>query len=162
MESKVAVYESHDRAIEAVHLLSEKHFSLKNISIVGKAEVINDHMHLKPNTELSNAPLALGAVAGTVVGLLTGIGVFAIPGFGFLYGAGAVIGSIAGFDIGILGGGLGTLLSAIGFKEDSVVKYEKHLHEGKYLLLLSGSEQDVIKAEHILHTEGTHLVTFEN
>jgi len=157
MESKVAVYESHEKALNAVHLLNEKKFPLKNLSIVGKADMINDHMHLKSAVSDNNAPMAIGAVVGTVVGLLTGVGVFAIPGFGFLYGAGAVVGAIGGFDLGLVSGGVGALLTMIGVKKESALKYESHLHEGKYLLLVKGSMDDITKAEHILHTEGTHL-----
>lgn len=157
MESKVAVYESHEKALNAVYLLNEKKFSLKNISIVGEAEIIENNIHLKSRTPLINTPLAIGTIAGTVTGILTGIGIFAVPGFGFLYGAGAVVGAMGGLDFGILSGGLGTILALIGVKKDAVVKYEEHLHEGKYLLLVNGNMEDITKAEQILHTEGTHL-----
>ena len=39
MESKVAVYESHEKALNAVHLLNEKKFPLKNVSIDRKSVV---------------------------------------------------------------------------------------------------------------------------
>lgn len=157
MESKVAVYESHEKALNAVQLLNKNKFPIRNISIVGKAELIEDHMHLKSRTSLINAPLAVGAIAGAVTGILTGIGIFAVPGLGFLYGAGAVVGMMGGLDFGILSGGLGTILTAIGIKKEAVVKYEEHLHEGKYLLLVHGSIENITQAEHILHTEGMHL-----
>lgn len=157
MESKVAVYDSHEKALNAVRLLNENKFPLKNVSIIGKAEIVEDNIHLKSHTTLLNAPLAIGTIAGAVTGILTGIGVFAVPGLGFLYGAGAVVGMMGGLDFGILSGGLGTILDFIGVQNDSEVKYEDHLHEGKYLLLVHGSMDDIIKAEHILHTEGTHL-----
>ena len=141
MESKVAVYESHEKALNAVHLLNEKKFPLKNVSIVGEAIIIEDHIHLKSKVPLINTPLAIGAIAGTVTGILTGIGIFAIPGFG----------------LGIVSGGLGTIFASLGVKKDAVVKYEEHLHEGRFLLLVNGSMDEITKAEHLLHTEGMHL-----
>ena len=157
MQAKVAVFESHEKAFNAVKLLNEKKFPLRNVSIIGKAVIVKDNIHLKSNDVIVNAPLAIGTIAGAVTGILTGIGIFAVPGLGFLYGAGAFVGMMGGLDLGILGGGLGTILAFIGVKKDSVVKYEDHLHEGKYLLLVHGSMDDIVKAEHILHTEGTHL-----
>jgi hypothetical protein len=56
-----------------------------------------------------------------------------------------------------LSGGLGTVLAFIGVQNENIVKYKDHLNEGKYLLLVHGSMNDIEKAEHILHTEGTHL-----
>ena len=52
--------------------------------------------------------------------MLTGLGLFAIPGFGVLFGAGAVIGAFAGFDAGIIAGGLSTILVELAIKEESV------------------------------------------
>ena len=48
-------------------------------------------------------------------------------------------------------------LAGLGFKDDKVVKYEQHLKEGKFMLLLKGTLDEIKSAEHILHTEGTHL-----
>ncbi len=102
MEVKVAVYDTHEKALNAVRKLDDNKFPLTEVSIIGKAELIEDHMHIKSTEPMVNAPAAIGSVAGIVAGILTGIGIFAIPGFGFLYGAGAVIGAIGGFDIGII------------------------------------------------------------
>jgi membrane protein DedA with SNARE-associated domain len=92
-----------------------------------------------------------------VLGLLAGIGTFAIPGFGFLYGAGALVGAIAGFDIGLVSGGLVTLLTTLGINKDKVVRCKEHLEEGKFLLVINGPAEEIEKAKEILHIHGTHL-----
>lgn len=157
MKSKVAVYETHDKALNAVKRLKDTNFPVKKVSIVGKALIIDDHMYLKSLDTLKTLPIALGTIAGIVIGILTGIGVFAIPGFGALYGAGAVVGAAGGLELGILGGGLATIFAHLGIKKNDVLKYEQHLHTGNFLVVVQGDLKEIEQAEHVLHTEGTHL-----
>ena len=141
----------------AIKKLSEHGFPMKQLSLISKVEDKEDHLHLSDPSKASNIPMLVGFGAGPIVGLLTGLGIFAIPGFGFLYGAGAVIGALGGFELGLLGGGLATLLTTLGVKSDSHLKYTKHIEEGKYLVCLHGNLDEIKKAETVLHTEGTHL-----
>ncbi len=157
MTSKVGIYESHEKALLAVKALNTAHFPLNKVSLLGKAEIIDDHLHVKSCETAGKGPVVISAIAGPVLGILTGLGLFAIPGFGFLYGAGALIGAIAGFDIGLVGSGIITILVALGFKKESVVKYEEHLNEGKFLVVVQGDLKEIKAAEHILHTEGSHI-----
>jgi len=157
MKSQVAVYDSHEKAINALKVLNDNNFPMNKVSMLGKAEVIDDHIHVKSLEGMKNAPALLGAGAGTILGLLTGVGAFAIPGFGFLYGAGAVLGALGGFDIGIITGGIGSLLATIGIKKDKVVKCNEHLKAGKYLIAVQGTPEEVKTAENILHSHGTHI-----
>ena len=157
MKLKVGVYSSHQKALQAIEALAKANYALDKVSIIGKAEIINDHVHVKSYDTIKDSPLMIGSVVGPVLGLISGLGVFAIPGFGFLYGAGALIGTIAGFDLGVLGGGILTLLATIGIKKDSRIKYEEHLNEGKFLVIVEDTLEKVKHAEKILHTEGIHL-----
>jgi len=157
MKSKVAVYGSHEKAINAIKALEKASFPLKRVSLLGKAELTDGNVHVKSFETIANAPVVVGSVVGPALGLMTGLGMFAIPGFGVLYGAGAIIGTIAGFDLGVISGGLITLLATLGIKMESAAKYEEHLHAGKFLVIVEGSLEEIEQAEHILHTEGTHL-----
>lgn len=157
MKSKIAIYDTHDKAVEAIKVLNSQNFPMSNVSLLGTAEIIEDHIHVKSMEGIKKAPAIIGMGAGTVIGLLSGIGVFTIPGFGFLYGAGALVGAFAGFDLGIVTGGLVSFFSFIGIKEDNVVKCEEHLKQGKFIVVVNGTLEEIEKAEHILHTEGTHL-----
>ena len=138
-------------------MLSQKDFPMDNVSLLGKAEVIEDHIHIKSLDTIKKAPALVGMGAGTLIGLLSGIGVFAIPGFGFLYGAGALVGIIAGLDLGLVAGGFISLLTFTGIKEEEVVKCEEHLKEGKFMVIVNGAKEEIERAKHILHTEGNHL-----
>ena len=157
MKLKVGVYASHDKAIQAIHALKKADYPLNKISLIGKAETIDDHVHVKSFDSVKNGPVVIGSIIGPVLGLMTGLGFFAIPGFGFLYGAGAIIGTIAGFDLGLISGGVFTLLATLGIKKESSIKYEEHLNEGKILLVVEGNLNEIERAEQILHTQGTHL-----
>ena len=157
MKLKVGVYPSHEKAIQAIQALGKANYPLNKVSIIGKAEIIDDHVHVKSFDTVKNSPLMIGSIVGPLLGLITGLGVFAIPGFGFLYGAGAVIGAIAGFDLGLVGGGIITLLVTLGIKKESTIKYEEHLAAGKSLVIVEGNLQEIERAEKILHTEGIHL-----
>ncbi len=155
MKTRIVVYESHEKALEAVTRLKNVGFPLDKVSLIGEAQIVNDHMYLKSLEPLKNIPLAVGAVAGIVSGLLTGMGVFSIPGFGFLYGAGAIVGAIGGFDFGIICGGLATILIQLGVKKNEVIKYEEHIKEGKFLLKLNASDKEIAKADFVLNIKQT-------
>lgn len=156
MKTQVAIYDSHEKAIKAIEELNKNKFPMKHVTLLGQAEVVDDHIHIKSIEGVKASPLLVGVGAGTIVGILTGIGVFAIPGFGFLYGAGALIGAFAGLDFGILTGGLGTILTNIGMKKDHIIKFNEHLKEGKFLVVVNGPKEEVDKAKEILHAHGEH------
>ncbi|WP_348822409.1 hypothetical protein [Flavobacterium aestuarii] len=157
MKSQIAVYDTHDKAVSAIKRLSQENFSMDHVSLLGKAEVIEDHIQVKSLDTIKKAPAVIGMGAGTLLGLLSGVGVFAIPGFGFLYGAGALVGIIAGLDLGLIAGGAISLLSFTGLKEEELVKCQEHLKEGKFMVIVKGAQEEIERAKHILHTDGNHL-----
>ena len=157
MKSQVAVYDTHQKAIDALDKLKEASFSMEKTSLLGQAIIVDDHVHVKSHADDNLKVTAAGVVAGSTLGILTGLGIFAIPGLGFLFGAGAIVGGIAGLELGVVGSALFSLFSTIGFKKEEIVKYEEHIKEGKFLVIVRGSLEEIEKAEHILHTEGTHL-----
>jgi hypothetical protein len=103
------------------------------------------------------AEVGIGAVVGPVLGALIGIGIFAVPGLGFLYGAGALVGALAGFDFGLIGGGIASALTLMGMKEPDAQKYEAELQSGKFIVVAQGNDEEINKAAAILHEHGTHV-----
>ena len=85
---------THNAAVEAVKTLKNAGISERNLSILGKATVTDDNIHIASGepAKLAAAEVGAAAVLGPVLGVLTGVGLFAIPGLGFLYGAGALVG----------------------------------------------------------------------
>lgn len=158
MKTIVGVYGHHTDAVKAVQTLKSAGFTENKISLISKAELVNDHIHVRASQNAEKAEISIGAIGGAVVGALTGIGLFAIPGLGFLFGAGALVGAIAGLDIGIIGGGLAAILTSVGVDKTLAAKYEKDLNAGKYLVFVRDeSEADIKKAHEVLHTLNLQL-----
>lgn len=161
MKATIGVYNSHTDAVDAVRVLKEKGFPAKHLSILGKAEGMEDNIHIATGEPAKLAAKEVGAAAviGPVLGVLTGVGLFAIPGFGFLYGAGALMGAIAGFDFGLIGGGVATALTLLGMHNEHAKEMEKYLAEGKSIVVAQGSEEELDKAKSIIEAHGIHTHT---
>ena len=158
MNATIGIYDNHDMAIEAIQELKDSGYPVSQLSIMGKAEteVVDEEMQVSPEYPLKLAGLGAGTVLGTTLGILAGVGIFAIPGMGFLYGAGAIVGAIAGFDFGLIGGGIASALATVGVKDENLKKYHDALEQGKFIVIAHGNEADVNKAKDILHEHGTH------
>jgi|OM-RGC.v1.037405622 hypothetical protein len=46
-KAAVGVYDSHNKAISAVKRLHKHGVEVDNISLIGKAEIVEDHLHAK-------------------------------------------------------------------------------------------------------------------
>jgi uncharacterized membrane protein len=158
MNTTIGVYDFHDDAIEAVLELKQAGFPVKKLSIIGKAEeeVVDEEMHVMPKNPLNLKGVSIGTTLGAAIGVLTGVGLFAIPGLGFLYGAGALVGAIAGFDFGLIGGGIASVLTTVGVNSEETHKYQENLAEGKYLVIAQGNEAEMKKAKEVMDAHGKH------
>jgi len=153
MNTIVGIYSTHEKAIEAVEELKRAGFPVQQVSLIGKAVIIDDLMHVKHNRRIKNVPAITGAILGPVLGILTGIKLFAIPGFGFLFGIGAVLGALAGFSIGIACGGVLSLIAILVIKSRSVLKYHEHIEEKGFQVVAHGNRDEINKAKKILDSQ---------
>lgn len=150
MNTTVGVYDTHEKAIEAVQELKRAGYPVQQVSLIGKAVIIDDLMHVRHNRGIKNVPAIIGAILGPMLGLLTGVKLFAIPGFGFLFGIGAVLGAMAGFSLGIAGGGVISLAAILVIRSRAVLKYHEHIEEKGFQVIAHGNENEVNKAKQIL------------
>lgn len=158
MTTTIGVYETHAQALEALHELKIQNFPVSKVSILGQADVKNAHSQAD-DAEISKQAgkgVGIGILTGSTLGILTGAGVFAIPGLGFLFGAGALVGALAGLDFGLIGGAIAGALS-IGLHKEHHEKYDQYLKEGKFLLIVHGSVEEAEQAKNILHQHGKHI-----
>ena len=155
MKATIGIYKTHDEAVKAVKALQESGFPMKDVSIIGNAEMVDGHMHVKSKLP-EEVGYSAGITAGVALGVLSGIGIFAVPGFGFLYGAGALVGAFVGFDMGAIGGGLLAILSYYGVNKDEVIIYNDQLKEGKQMLIVKGDGNEIVKAKEILEKQTNH------
>ncbi|MCX6297064.1 MAG: general stress protein [Bacteroidetes bacterium] len=153
----VGVYQSHEEAINAIIALEKSGIPVEDISFLSTAVKVADDLHVRSMKNLKNAPAAIGAVLGPLLGILAGASIWAVPGLGFVYGAGAIVGALAGFDIGLVSGGIATILLNIGISKDKIVSYHKHLKEGKYLVILNSNKATAEKAKRIAHKVGNYI-----
>jgi hypothetical protein len=80
------------------------------------------------------AGVTTGGVIGGTLGLLAGIGVFAIPGIGPLIAAGPIVAALAGLGAGGAVGGIIGALVGMGIPEYEAKRYEGHIKAGGVLL----------------------------
>lgn len=155
----IAVYKDHDEAVKAVKQLKENNFNSDQVSIIGKAQKVNDAIALdnKDVSSVAKAEVGVGAALGTTLGVLAGVSIFAIPGLGFLYGAGALIGGIAGFDFGLIGGGIVSALTVAGIKINETQKYDNYISEGRFLLIFQGTENEAQNAKVFLDKQNSAI-----
>jgi len=161
MRAAIGIYDTHDEALDAINKLNEAGFPVTHLSIMGRldTEVVDKNLNLSTEYPLKLGGIEAGTTLGITLGVLTGVGILAIPGLGFIYGAGAVAGAVAGFDAGLVGGGLGSVVETLVSKSRIAKKYKSALEEGKYLLLVKASHSEVDKAKEILsgHEGHQHL-----
>lgn len=157
IRTTVGVYQSHEEAINAIIALEKEGIPVENISFLSTAVVVADNLQTHSLDNVKNGPVAIGAVLGPLLGVLAGASIWAVPGLGFVYGAGAIVGAIAGFDIGLVSGGIATLLITLGIKKEKVVTYHKHLKEGKFLVILNANKAIAAKAKRIAYKVGNYI-----
>lgn len=156
MEATIGVYHDHEKAVRAVKYLVKHGIPDKEISIIGKGELVEDHLHVTSIKGIKKAPVPIGVVAGATLGILAGAGTLAVPGLGFLFLAGKFVGALGGITMGLAAGGLTNVLLGIGFKKDQIARYKKHLDVGDFMVIVDGPEEDIEKANKLLHKHGTH------
>lgn len=109
-------------------------------AVVKELELCDDSMH----------DAAVSAGLGGVIGTLTGLGVMVVSGLGVLFFVGPLYGAVIG---GIAGGFIGAM-SGTGIHTQQLHRYERLLHEGNTLIVVSGDPLQLAQAHHVL--EETH------
>ena len=150
MNTIVGNYATHEKAIEAVEKLKRAGYPVQRLSLIGKEVVIDDLLHVKHNSWIKNTPAFIGAILGPVLGILSGVKIFAIPGFGFLFGSGALLGALAGFSLGIAFGGVLSLLATLFIRSRAVLKYREHVEDKGFQVIAHGTAEEVNRALKIL------------
>lgn len=157
--SVVAIFQSHDQAEAAVRELEKDGFDMKQLSIVGKDTRTEEHVMGYYNAGdrmlyWGGQGAFWGAFWGGMWAILAGSAVFAIPGVGPVLVAGPLVAWIVGvLEGGLVVGGLSALggaLASVGIPNNSIVKYETEVKDGKILLIAHGTIEDVERAKELL------------
>ncbi|PSB08215.1 signal transduction histidine kinase (STHK), LytS [Pleurocapsa sp. CCALA 161] len=162
----VGLFYSRDEAEAALRALKDDGFDMNRVNVIAKdADQVSQSVGLDTAYDEGNnaaegagAGASSGAVLGGITGLLVGLGTLAIPGVGPIIVAGeaatAIATTLAGAGIGAAAGGIIGGLVGLGIPEDKAKIYSDRVGSGSYLVMVNGTNDDISRAERILHNSG--------
>jgi len=151
-----ALYDTYDAARSAVNALEGAGIPHSDISIVANN---SEGWHGEESNATTGAGTGagVGAAVGGVGGLLTGLGVMAIPGVGPVVAAGwliaTAVGAVAGAAVGGAAGGLVGSLTKEGVPENEAHLYAEGVRRGGTLVTARVEDADVANAQSILQSQ---------
>ncbi|BDI16739.1 hypothetical protein ANSO36C_25410 [Nostoc cf. commune SO-36] len=161
----VGVFSNRRDVENALHELKSVGFDMNRVSVITQdgdrddiagAEV-RDRVGDKSD-EGAKVGAATGGALGGLTGLLVGLGTLAIPGVGPIMLAGAaattIATTLAGAGIGAVAGSLLGALIGLGIPEERAKVYDERVRRGHYLVILDGTDAEIIRAEAILNRQG--------
>ena len=157
--SAIAIYPSHLAAEEAIKELQRSGYEMRKLSIIGRDFQQEEHVVGYYNLDdRMKAWGKTGAFWGALWGMLFGSAVFMVPGLGPLLVAGPLVAWIVGaLEGAVVVGGLsiiGAALYNLGIPKDSIVRYEKAIKTGSFLLIARGAPFETTLAKDILSRTG--------
>jgi uncharacterized membrane protein len=143
------LYDDRAQAHQAVTALESAGFSDNEVSIVSRAA---DGTVTDETSHSSGAATGaeVGGIVGVGAGILTALGVMAIPGIGPLVGAGMLATTIATGTGGVLAGGLVGALTDFGIDEADADVYAEGIRRGSSLVTVTTSDDRLSQADGIL------------
>lgn len=151
---------------EALNELKNSGFPMQKVSIVAKHAESRDAIagvdvqdeSADGLTDGVKAGAVAGAATGGLFGLIGGLSLLSIFGLGPILAGGvlaALLGeTLVGGAIGAATGGMLAALLSLGVSEDLAKIYSDRLHNGDYLLMLDGTEEEINRAEPMLRQRG--------
>lgn len=156
MKTVTGLFDTYSDASAAVSALEARGVPSNDISIVSN-NVDNHHKHADNDSgaaEGAGTGAGVGAVVGGAGGLLTGLGIMAIPGVGPVVAAGWLAATAAGALAGaVAGGAAGGLIGALtdsGVSEDDAHVYAEGVRRGGTLVTARVDDGLEVEAEAIL------------
>jgi hypothetical protein len=96
----------------------------------------------------------VGAEIGGVLGLLAGLSLFAIPGLGFIAGAGWLAGMFTGAGLGAVAGGLVGILTHLGVPATDAAYYNEGIRRGGVLVAVRADDAAANNVAQMLNRAG--------
>lgn len=176
----VGVFSSHEDVENALNGLRDNGFDMNQVSVIAKHdedlnqryrtgdtrvqepmgthETTNETSYETTHVEEgAKTGVEAGGAVGGLTGLLVGLGTLAIPGIGPIMLAGAaataIATTLAGGAIGAVVGGLIGGLVGLGIPEHRAQVYHDYVVDGDYLVIIDGTEAEILRAETILRNK---------
>lgn len=160
----IGVFPHRRDAESAIRELRDAGFNMSQISLVGRdvqssgTAAGGDMTSGTKADEGAKAGAATGGALGGLTGLLVGLGALAIPGVGPVIAGGALATALAttaaGGAIGAAAGGLSGALMGLGIPDERAHFYNDRVNQGDYLVMVDGTESEILQAETILSRRG--------
>lgn len=159
-------FDRYEDAVDAVRRLEAAGVPHRDISLIANNEGDRYSSHANRTWDESSRiddddhdGAATGATVGTLAGggagLLAGLGMLAIPGFGPVVAAGWLVPTLVGAGAGAALGGLAGSLVDAGVDEKDAHAYAEGVRRGGALVTVRASETEVARIVDILDDEGT-------
>jgi hypothetical protein len=142
------LFDDYGRAQEAVRALEAAGFTSDEVSIASR---VRDNNELVDDATGAATGASVGAMAGAGTGLLTALGVMAIPGLGPLVAAGVLATTLAGAATGAAAGGLLGALADYGVSEEDAHVYSEGVRRGGTLVSVRVPEERADMARDIMN-----------
>ena len=153
MNKVIEVYETHEGASAAIKILRNAGFPLNSLSIRHRENLGASRINVKLVHPFEISEISICIALASLVGLMSGLGVFMIPGLHFLYNSGPMKGLLVGVFFGILISVIFVVLPFLIIDLVKIVRHETKLNKGKYLVFYDGHRKaDIRKAHEILNT----------
>jgi hypothetical protein len=169
------LYDSYAQATEAVSNLETAGVPHGDISIVsnnsdnwysentarrptaGPATIDRDHNGVDDRAEGAGTGAGIGATAGGVVGVLTGLGLLAIPGVGPVVAAGWLASLAVGAAVGGTAGGIIGALTQAGTSKEDAYMYAEGVRRGGTLVSARVADGDRARYEAMLDRSSVNI-----
>jgi hypothetical protein len=169
------LYDSYAQATEAVRNLETAGVPHGDISIVsnnsdnwysentarrptaGPATTDRDRNGVDDRAEGAGTGVGIGATAGGVVGLLTGLGLLAIPGVGPVVAAGWLASVAAGAAVGGTAGGIIGALTQAGTNKEDAYMFAEGVRRGGTLVSARVTDGDSARYEALLDRSSVNI-----
>ncbi|MBW4420003.1 MAG: ChaB family protein [Myxacorys californica WJT36-NPBG1] len=158
-----AIFKNREQIDTVVRRLLDHGVSRDHISVVGK----NFHSETRISGFITKRDVILGGLKqgaafgsffGSILGLLTGVGVLFVPFVGTVVAAGPIgallIGAASGAIAGSAGAGLVSAFVAIGMPEDKATIYQTRVEAGEFLTMVEVPDSKTGEIQTLLQESG--------
>jgi uncharacterized membrane protein len=142
------LYDDYGKAQEAVRALESLGFTNDEVSLASR---VRDNGEVVDDASGAATGASVGAVAGAGTGLLTAMGVMAIPGLGPLVAAGVLATTLAGAATGAAAGGILGALTDYGVSEEDAHVYSEGIRRGGTLVTVRAADDRAQMAREVLN-----------
>ena len=144
----IAAYPDRESLECAFRRLHDDAFDMRDVSVIARGfETTEVPAGVVTTGDIAEASAEVGAVAGILCGLVIGTAFLFVPGVGLVLIAGSIAaalgGGVEGAVVDAVIGGLGGALAGWGISALHVQRYERHLSEGRFLVLARTDSEGV-------------------